>query len=218
MHLLLWAIFLLVATLIAVHAALSAGHNSTVYVIRHGEKKWSMGCLSETGQARADALPRIFNDDAFRIPSHLFANKYDNPIGCERCLQTLTPISKHLGDLAIDHSHGYPPWIGGNQGAATAMLQTLQSNPGAVLLVAWEHLNIQFLVEYLGVDKVLVPSWDGANYDSVYELTFQANHAGSPPAFQVGAENFNSSVPTTTVIPSLLRAGNIQDPAAKGAS
>lgn len=33
----------------------------TLYIIRHGEKNWLAGCLSDQGQARANALPEIFN-------------------------------------------------------------------------------------------------------------------------------------------------------------
>jgi hypothetical protein len=149
--------------------AAAAGANRTIFVIRHGEKTWGLGCLNAQGQARASALPSLFNGQpspshaTFATPETLFANHYDDPIDCERCKQTLTPISQTLGlPLIFDygcaraltraaaraatqsrtHCGRYPFWLGGNSRAASAILQ---SNASTVL-VAWEHVNIQYLV------------------------------------------------------------------------
>ena len=91
--------------------ACASASNSTVYVIRHGEKVSSKGCLSKQGEERANAIVGIFNNkpssehDTFSIPKAIFANNYDSKEECERCAQTVAPISKALG-ISVDHSHG----------------------------------------------------------------------------------------------------------------
>jgi hypothetical protein len=119
----------------AADGAASGGPNSTwplVYIIRHGEKLSMLGCLNDRGHTRANNLPSVFNGRAapavregvFQVPTHIFANLYDDPYDCERCVETATPISQELG-LAIDQSHGFERWVGGgNQGAAAAVRAT----------------------------------------------------------------------------------------------
>eukprot|EP00656_Telonema_subtile_P007132 TRINITY_DN1333_c0_g1_i1.p1 TRINITY_DN1333_c0_g1~~TRINITY_DN1333_c0_g1_i1.p1 ORF type:complete len:207 (+),score=41.78 TRINITY_DN1333_c0_g1_i1:102-722(+) len=181
---------LLTACLLAVSTSAST---STVYIIRHGEKKWVLGCLSDAGQARANALPGIFDGRpssqhaTFQVPTAMFANYYDDPVDCERCEQTLMPISKSL-NVTIDHKQGYPPWVGGNKGAAAAIKQATGVAP--VILVAWEHENIQFLTADLGVPKASIPAWSNNDYDTVYQLQFSD---GVMSNFSVAAENFNRS-------------------------
>lgn len=168
---------------------------STIYVIRHGEKKWALGCLSSKGLARANALPGIFNGDSspyhdtFFKPQYVFANLYDDPIDCERCVQTVTPIAKHLG-LVVNKSYGYPKKLGGNNLAAQVMLGLTLHRPGTTVLTAWEHINIQFLVEAMGVPKESVPSWASSDFDSVYVLT--VNQHAKLLDFRISRENFTA--------------------------
>jgi hypothetical protein len=175
-----------------------ASGSRKIYVIRHGEKTWSMGCLSKAGQARAKALLEIFHGK-FAVPTHLFANRYADPADCERCVQTLQPMSETLG-LPINDTYGYPPWIGGNQAGADAILKIVQhaddenDDDDVVVLVAWEHLNIQYLVEYLGVSKSMVPNWPGSDFDTVYELTYERKSDGKLTSFEIDAENFTQPV------------------------
>ena len=35
--------------------------------------------------------------ETFGTPQHIYANYYDDPIDCERCNQTVTPIADKLG-------------------------------------------------------------------------------------------------------------------------
>ena len=178
-----------------------------IYIIRHGEKDSVLGCLSARGQARAQNLKKLFGDGlAFRRPSAVFANLYDDPLDCERCIQTVTPLADSLG-LLVNSSFSYDFWLGGNSGAAAAFAGTLGALEAAAaschaaaagacgglaeqqcqlctgkrqhelraahcdasalasfcragaplersawpaLLVAWEHVNIQWLTEDLG--------------------------------------------------------------------
>lgn len=163
----------------------------SIYIIRHGEKHWALGCLNGTGEARAKNLVSVFNGTRLPIPSLIFANRYDDPIDCERCVQTLTPISQYLNQH-INNTYGYPIWIGGNTLAAKMMKMALMAGPaGSVLLSAWEHANIQFLTEDLGVPKSKIPTWYGSDYDSVYVLGF--DDSGTLASFRVDAEKFDAS-------------------------
>ena len=72
---------IVLATLLSAAAAA----DSTVYIIRHGEKTFSSGCLDIQGQERANNMPNVFGGVAFAAPSAIFANKYDGPPNCERC-------------------------------------------------------------------------------------------------------------------------------------
>jgi hypothetical protein len=169
--------------------------DSTVYIIRHGEKKTPIGCLNGAGEARAAALVDIFNGESspehetFTTPKAIFANNYDDHIDCERCTQTVTPIATALA-LPLNNSYGYNKKLGGNQGAATAIKGALKITGGPVL-VAWEHINIQYLTADLGVDKAKIPSWANADYDSVYVLTFDSSQALT--SFHHAAENYTNA-------------------------
>jgi len=66
---------------VAVARVAAARNHSTVYVIRHGEKTWSGGCLSPPGQERANVLQDIFNGKessehaTFATPTAVFADQ-----------------------------------------------------------------------------------------------------------------------------------------------
>lgn len=123
------------------------------------------------------------------MPNAIFANRYDDPIDCERCIQTVTPIAKHLG-LKINSTYGYPPWIGGNSKAAAAMKEQLAVSFN--ILTAWEHNNIKYLSEDLGVAKSQIPDWPSTDFDSVYVLTF--NDSMSLSSFHVAHENVTTGL------------------------
>eukprot|EP00930_Biecheleria_cincta_P102741 TRINITY_DN94562_c0_g1_i1.p1 TRINITY_DN94562_c0_g1~~TRINITY_DN94562_c0_g1_i1.p1 ORF type:complete len:216 (-),score=39.94 TRINITY_DN94562_c0_g1_i1:282-884(-) len=175
----------------------TAPPDKTIYIIRHGEKKWVFGCLSAAGQARAENLVSVFDGkpseqhDTFAKPRSIFAHWYRDPIDCERCNQTVTPISMAL-NVPIDLSHGgAEPGAGpggGNPGAAKAMLAALESTGGPVL-AAWEHLNIHYLTRDLGVAESQIPKWSGSDYDGVYILNFDSSH--KLKSFRRAAQNFN---------------------------
>lgn len=176
-----------------------ASGNSTVYIIRHGEKTWALGCLNGQGKARAANLVSVFNGKpspkhpTFQVPKYIFANWYHDPIDCERCNQTVTPTASALG-LTIDLTHGGgQPGTGpngGNKGAAAAIVQELKATGGPVL-VAWEHMNIQYLTEDLGVAKSSIPAWSGSDYDTIYVLEFDETQ--QLVNFQTSHENFTGS-------------------------
>ena len=67
-----------------------------------------------------------------------------------------------------------------------------RSSGGPVLLVAWEHVNIQWLTEDLGVPSAQIPTWPDSDYDTVYVLEFDSA-AERLTDFQVAAQNFSLS-------------------------
>jgi len=167
-----------------------------VYLIRHAEKTWALGCLSDKGEARAQNLLRVFggepsrSHDAFLAPTSIFANWYQDPTACEVCSRTVTPLALHLG-LPVNTMHGGEHFAwgsgGGNAGAAEAMKKSLQAMGGPVLAV-WDHRNIKYLAEALGVGKRRIPDWKDSNYDSVYVLKF--NRDGALVSFSEAHQNF----------------------------
>jgi len=174
--------------------------NGTVYIIRHGEKTWALGCLDSKGHARARNIVNVFNGTAFGVPKYIFANWYDDPIDCERCNQTVTPISQAL-KINIDLTHGGDAPgrgpNGGNKAAAAAVLKALNATGGPVL-VAWEHINIKTLTEDLGVSQSDIPKWSGSDYDSIYELQFDATQR--LVSFSHSAENFTGTDASAVVV------------------
>ena len=242
-------------------ALASNNASALVYIICHGDKLSPLGCLSATGRARADHLVDVFNSmpspehELFYRPTALFANYYDDGIDCERCNQTLTALAATLR-LPVDLRHGYDPWLGGNSGAAAAVLDAIRRGrqaphgdgggvecmaqlnafcpdqlgghgpdcmiqcaaatgrqlatmvhalevagctaadinancisgtvPGAVvILAAWEDL---------GVERHLIPTWPGQNYDSVHVLQYDRADF-SLTSFHTAAEDFDPNLP-----------------------
>lgn len=128
-----------------------ASARSTVYIIRHGEKTFHAGCLDIQGQERANNLQNVFSGTRnFSRPTAIFANKYNYQPECERCWLTVQAIAQNLS-LTVNFEHGYMKSVGGNKQAAQAIVATAMTEP--VILVSWEHYNIQFLAAALGVAK-----------------------------------------------------------------
>ena len=91
-------------------------------------------------------------------------------------------------NLTVNSKYGYNKWVGGNQKAAQVMIDIVKANVGTTILTAWEHVNIQYLVEAMGVDKSKVPNWSGSDYDTVYIMTFTSE--GTLASFDISHENF----------------------------
>jgi hypothetical protein len=172
-----------------VSCAVASSGGGIVYIIRHGEKTGTFGCLNDQGKARAKNLVNVFDGVHFEIPKGIFANWYHDPLDCERANQTVTPLAGALGlDIDITHGGGRPGIgpHGGNKGAAIAIKKQLQM-AGGPILVAWEHMNIKTLAEDLGVDKNSLPRWSGEDFDTVYVLEFD----GSQQLTKVSVSNQN---------------------------
>ncbi|GMH62458.1 hypothetical protein TrST_g13568 [Triparma strigata] len=167
----------------------STSNPKTIYINRHGEKKWSLGCLNDQGQARAENLAAaVYNGDKFLLPEAIYACQYDDPIDCERCKETVTPLSEATS-LPIVFDYGYREVLGGNQGAADAMKENLKTVD--TIVVAWEHNNINPLTEALGVDSSELDTWPESDYDTIYQLEFDADSL-ELLSYTKTAENFTS--------------------------
>jgi len=186
--------------ILAIFATISytqaAPSNSVVYIIRHGEKTWGGGCLNPPGQERSNILKNIFNNipsanhSTFAVPTQIFADQYNDGTNCERTWLTVEPLAQHLNlTLSFDHGHTFN---GGNAASAAAIIKASLTQP--VILASWEHINIQYLTADLGVDKSLIPAWQDADYDTVYQLAYQD---GVVTNFTVHAQNYKPcSTPT----------------------
>ena len=190
------ALILVLPAALAASNSARAASNSTVYIIRHGEKTWGAGCLNIQGQERAESLQLTFGPGQarFATPTAIFANKYQSPPNCERCWLTVHSLAQNLS-VPIDFDHGYPAAIGGNQGAADALKVAAKSH--AVILASWEHYNIQFLTADLGVPKKSIPNWGSDDFDSVYVVTLDSD-TGALLDFRVDAQQY---VPKSTTCP-----------------
>ena len=190
------ALILVLPAALAASNSVRAASNSTVYIIRHGEKTWGAGCLNIQGQERAESLQLTFGPGQarFATPTAIFANKYQSPPNCERCWLTVHSLAQNLS-VPIDFDHGYPAAIGGNQGAADALKVAAKSH--AVILASWEHYNIQFLTADLGVPKKSIPNWGSDDFDSVYVVTLDSD-TGALLDFRVDAQQY---VPKSTTCP-----------------
>ena len=193
--------------------AASAG-GSTLYIIRHGEKTFGGGCLNIQGQERANNLYRVFDGSRFAVPSAIFANNYYEGAGsdparanCERCWLTVQPLAQRL-HLTVAFDNGYPPALGGNEGAADAIRRAAQKH-GAVL-AACEHYNIQFLTAALGVPKANVPYWSDKDYDTVYVLNLTTT--GALASFEVRNQSYTPR--STTCPPNFVPPGSLPMPPA----
>lgn len=116
---------------------------------------------------------------------------------------TVLPLSQALDNVPIDFQHGYPTKFGGNKAGATAIrtkiweqhfIEHNDTTLPVIIVVAWEHYNIQFLTNELGVPTTEIPYWGDDDYDTVYVLTVQIT-TGKPVDFEVRAQNYR---PTST--------------------
>ena len=190
-----------VPTLEASAPTIASRPSSLVYIIQHGEKQSLIGCLNEEGKLRADNLPNVFSSQnrfsTYVTPHSIFANFYGDQIDCERCIETATPISKHLL-VPINHTYGGNIWLGGNGKAAAAITKNIirhhsvNGKQMGAALVIWDHDNIKYLARDLGVREQDVPLWPDSDFDSVWELSYSVNidaTSATLQSFTVGAQH-----------------------------
>ena len=92
--------------------------------------------------------------------------------------------------MPVNASDGSSSKLGGNAKAAKDILSTLAKK--STILVAWEHVNIQYLAKALGVDEEQIPHWSSEDYDTVYELRYSAPDVKSLTDFRVAKENLTA--------------------------
>lgn len=119
-------------------------HQGTPGCLKAGQMNvW--GCLSKQGWARAGTLPLIFNtsnpNNTFQTPKAIFANRYKSPLNCQRCIETVTNISRDL-QLPIHSTYGYSydcstPTVAKQCSATTVAIEQLR------LVNAWDPAVIE---------------------------------------------------------------------------
>jgi broad specificity phosphatase PhoE len=134
-----------------------------VMIIRHGEKPEGKDPnLSPKGYERAQALATVIPDN-FARPDFLFATKKSKD--SERPIETITPLSKALGE-PIDEQ------FSDDQVAELAhQVLTDPKYNGKVVLICWHHGKIPDLAKDLGATDA-PKDWNGKVFDRVWELTY----------------------------------------------
>lgn len=149
-----------------------------IMVIRHAEKpipdaivgvrasgKADASSLTALGWQRAGALVQFFEHlspsrAGIGKPDHLFATRFDKYSidGSRRSIQTLDPLSKSMG-LKIAEAYG--------KGQEQKLVASIGKLDG-VVLVAWAHENIRFIVEAIEPTGPQPPEWPDERFDLVW--------------------------------------------------
>lgn len=188
----LWASLLPAGGQAAVAAELA---EQKIIFIRHAEKPaLGLGMLDCQGLNRALGLPAVLLAK-FGKPDFVFAaDPHDEKVeggqayNYIRPLLTVAPTAVQLG-LPINSSFGY---------ADIAGLQRELDAPryqNAVVLVAWEHKELEKMVktmlQRLGGQASDVPHWKGRDFDSIYVLTIQRGNGQTTASFAHQQQSLN---------------------------
>lgn len=131
----------LLATLSALAALASA--QSTVYLIRHGEKPSDGGNgLSAQGMQRAQCLVNVFGASSGYDIEYIIAEQPKSDGSRERPLETVQPLANKLG-LSVDTS------CTKTDSECVADLVNNYSGSGNIL-ICWEHGELTDIVAALG--------------------------------------------------------------------
>jgi hypothetical protein len=159
------------------------GNVETLVFLRHGEKpKGGFGQLDCQGLNRALALPAVIaakfgKPDAIYAPDP-GAMKQDGDASYYyvRPLATIEPTAIQFG-LPVATPYGFSE--------IDALGRTLidPANRGRLIVVAWEHHEIEALVRAIvkanGGDAADVPPWESRDFDSLYVV--KLDWASTPP-------------------------------------
>jgi hypothetical protein len=172
----------------------------TIIMLRHGEKpEAGLGQINCQGLNRALALPAVI-EKKFGKPDAIFApdpsdrkkddGKYYNYI---RPLATIEPTAVRFG-LPVDTSFG----LNDIDGLRQAIDQP--DNRNALILVAWEHKQIQELARDFmrahGGDPGSVPKWHGKDFDSLYVIRIDRSKPAATVTFEQMREGLDGQPET----------------------
>jgi hypothetical protein len=182
----------------SVHADPST--TETIVMVRHGEKPVDgLGQLNCQGLNRALALPRVIRS-MFGKPAAIFApnpaeQKEDEGINYDyvRPLATIEPTAIALG-MSVNAEIG--------QSKIDELQRGLEKPEftNAVVLVAWEHKEIEDLAKALlkahGGNSDSVPRWQGKDFDSIYIVKITRSASTSTAEFTAGREGLDNQSST----------------------
>jgi hypothetical protein len=192
----IWLNFVLGLGLVASPAARAElPVTETIVLIRHAEKPADgLGQLNCQGLNRALALPVVI-EKLFGRPDAIFApdpaqSKEDHgrPYNYVRPLATIEPTAIVFG-LPVDAGIGFSD--------RDALRHKLESSDyrSAVVVVAWEHHEIEQLARHLvaahGGNPASVPDWQDEDFDSIYVVKLTQTGAGTEVAFEQRREGLD---------------------------
>jgi hypothetical protein len=164
-------------------AAQVVSYPRDVLLLRHAEKPDEKGDkhLTSRGAARAAALPSLFFiPNAFRTkpapfptPDYVFATSESK--NSNRCVETLQPLAKALGDLAI-HSK----YANADYQALVDHLFGDGKHAGKTVLICWHHGKLPELTQAVlakaknaaKVKEQIPTHWEDNVFDRVWQFTF----------------------------------------------
>lgn len=161
-------------------AAHTFAQNKTLKLvfIRHAERPEEGNNLTCKGLNRSLQLPAVLTKKFGKFTSiYVPALNLGERTKRARMFQTVTPMAiKYNLDINSYYDEEDYKHVG----------KALLSEKGTVL-IAWEHNNIDSIVEYLGVKSV--KKWPGSDYDSIWIVTFPKGSA----VFTRDKEGINAS-------------------------
>ena len=168
----------------------------TIAFVRHGEKPpLGLGQLDCKGLNRALALPQAIAKLFSQKPAAIFApdpgeTKQDSGVAYNyvRPLATIEPTAIALG-MPVNTSFGV---------SKIDALRTAFEQPalrGALVLVAWEHKQIEKIVGALliahGGDPTTVPKWQSDDFDSIFVVTIDWSGGAGKAGFSIQHEGLD---------------------------
>jgi hypothetical protein len=175
------AIAISVAT-ISFFFATSAFAETTIVIIRHGEKpEQGLGQLSCQGLNRALALPSVLLS-RYGNPSAIYApnpavKKIDKgiPYAYIRPLATIEPLAIRIG-LPVNIDLG--------MAEISQLSDQLIKHVDGTFIVAWEHHLAEKLARHilteLGEKSEQVPEWGNADFDSIFVIHIDKSNLNKP--------------------------------------
>lgn len=168
--------------------------NSTIVIIRHGEKPaHGLGQLSCQGFNRALALPQVLLS-RYGTPVAIYATnpaikKMDKgvPYAYIRPLATIEPLAIRVG-LPVNLDWGMSEIV--------PLSEQLIALADGTVIVAWEHHLAEKLAKIIlsefGEKLESVPEWGDADFDSIYVIRINRTEQGKPRAiFSHEQQNLN---------------------------
>jgi len=149
--------------ILAVATAVAAASNSTVYLIRHGEKPADDGQgLSPRGKKRAQCLRDVFGAASEYNIGYIIAEEPEDNGDRTRPLETVKPLADDLG-LKVDTSCDKED---------PDCVQDLVDDydGGKNILICWEHSILTDIAEELGDDDA--PEYPDDRFDIIWTDPF----------------------------------------------
>ncbi|KAI9711868.1 MAG: hypothetical protein M1820_002013 [Bogoriella megaspora] len=138
--------------------SIAAASDSTVYLIRHGEKPDDGDGLSAQGEQRAQCLRTVFGTASQYNIGHIMAQTPQSDGSQQRPYDTVTALADDLG-LTVDTS------CQRDDQDCVADVVDAYDGPGNIL-ICWEHDALHDIVKALGDKKA--PDYDGDDFDVIW--------------------------------------------------